>query len=134
MVKDKTKNTNKSQTLIQITKATILAVTLSLLMLLVFALFIRFVNISEKVILPVNQVIKIISLFIACFVALKNTNKGFLKGLIIGILYAIISYIVFSFLSGAISFGLTSFTDILFCGVIGGICGILAVNTRKRNN
>ena len=131
MVKENSKKLNSSS-VIQVMKGTIYSVCLSLVLILIFALFIRFVNISENMILPINQVIKIVSILTGCLICLKRTNKGFIKGFLIGIFYAILAYITFSFLSGTISFGLTSFTDILFCGIIGGLSGIIAVNISKK--
>lgn len=117
---------------LQVLKGCIVSTTISLMLILLFAVIIRFVNISEKVIMPINQIIKIVSIFLGCFLSLKNTNKGFIKGMLIGLCYAILSYMIFSFLSGSLAIAITSLTDMLFCVAIGGISGILSVNIRKK--
>lgn len=117
---------------LQVLKGCIISTTISLVLILLFALLIRFVNISEKIIMPINQAIKIVSIFVGCLFSLNNSNKGFIKGALIGLSYAILSYVIFSFLSGNLSIAITSLTDMLFCVAIGGISGILAVNIRKK--
>lgn len=133
MVKLKRKNNAivANSLILQILKGVIISTTISLMLILLFAVFIRFININEKLILPINQIIKILSLFIGCLFALRKSNKGFIKGLLIGVFYALFSYLIFSFLSGVMNFSLTSITDILFCGIIGGICGVFVVNVIK---
>ena len=110
-----------------------IAVSISLMLILLFALIIKFLNINDSWILPINQIIKIVSIFIGTFFALGNHNrqKGFLKGGLIGIIYTILAYSVFSILAGKFSFTLTSLTDMIFGGIIGGVCGIIVVNIRK---
>ena len=111
-----------------------IAVSISLMLILAFALIIKFLNINENWIMPINQIIKIVSIFIGTLFALNNgnKNKGFFKGFAIGIIYTILAYSVFSILAGEFSFSLTSITDMIFGGIIGGISGIIIVNLRKR--
>jgi len=122
----------KSNFWLSILKGTIYAITCSLILILIFALIIRFLNVPDGFIMPINQAIKIISLFLGSFLALRGSEKGFIKGLILGLLYSFLSYIIFSFLCGDFSFGLTTITDLLFSGLIGGICGIICVNIKSR--
>lgn len=114
-----------------IIKSSILAVTISLILILIFALVIRFFDISDKLISPINQAIKILSIFFGCLIGLKSSTKGLIKGIIIGFIYILLSYIIFSILSGTISFGVSSIIDILFACIVGGLSGMLAVNIRK---
>ena len=122
---------NKSEFWLSILKGTIYAITCSLVLILIFALLIRFLNIPDGYIMPINQAIKIISLFFGCFLSLRGKEKGFIKGIIIGILYSFLSYIIFSFLCGNFSFELTTITDLIFSAFIGGLCGIICVNTKS---
>ena len=111
-----------------------ISVSISLILILVFALVIKFLNINENLILPINQVIKIISIFFGVLFSFnsRNKNNGFLKGISIGVIYTILAYSVFSILAGEFAFTLTSLTDMLFGGLIGGISGIIIVNMKKR--
>lgn len=115
-----------------ILRGAMISVSISLVLILLFALLIKFFNISQSFILPINQVIKIISIFIGTLFAFgKVKEKGFLKGMLIGLIYTILAYSVFSILAGEFSFSLTSLTDMLFGAIIGGISGILVVNLKK---
>lgn len=110
-----------------------ISVSISLMLILLFALIIKFLNISENLILPINQIIKIISIFFGTLFAFgtNNKNRGFLKGFLIGVIYTVLAYMVFSILAGKFSFTITSLTDMLFGGIIGGISGIIVVNIKK---
>ncbi len=128
---EKTRRLEKSSGLIEILKATIFALIISMVLIIVFAIIIRFVNISDNIIMPVNQIIKGVSILLACIITLRGSKKGLIKGIIIGVLYSILSYIVFSVLSSTMTIGLTTITDLLFSAIIGGISGLVAVNIKK---
>ena len=123
---------NKIKFWLQILKGSLSSVSVSLVAILIFAVLIRFLNISDNFIMPINQVIKIVSIFVGVFLALKtNRSIGFVKGLLIGLFYTIIAYLVFSILAGNFGFNLTSFTDMVFGSIIGGISGIIIANLKK---
>lgn len=116
-----------------ILRGSCIAVSISLTLILIFALVIKFLNINDGWILPINQIIKIVSIFFGVLFAFNqyNKGKGFFKGLMIGVIYTVLAYGVFSILAGEFSFTLTSVSDMLFGGIIGGVCGIIVVNLRK---
>lgn len=120
---------------ISITKGSVCALCVSLLLVLVFAFLLKFTNISDSAIYPINMVIKGISVFLGVFVGLKKYKElGLVSGLLIGILYTIISFFVFSLLAGSMIFDLSFLTEIAFGGIIGGVCGIICVNLKKSSN
>ena len=59
---------------------------------------------------------------------------GLVSGLLIGICYTILAFLVFSLLGGSFVLDLTLLTDIVFGAIIGAICGIICVNLKKTNN
>ncbi len=123
---------DKKQAIVSLFSGTLLAIASTLIMILLFALMIRYFNISDNAIFPVNQVIKVISLFFGIMVALKKCNKnGFLKGILLGILYYILSTIVFSILQSSFSFKFNNLFDLILTTLIGGIVGIIVVNIKK---
>lgn len=130
-MKSAVKNTNKSMGL-QILKGSITSVSITLVLILLFALLIRFVNINEGVIMPVNQFIKIVSIFLGVYSALKfHKEKGWVKGMLIGAIYSVLAFVVFSILSSQLSFSMSTLLDILFSGIIGGLSGVIAVNMKN---
>lgn len=123
---------NKNNLFLSILKGAIVALSCTLILILIFALIIRFFNIYDNWIFPVNQVIKIISIFAGIITMFKSTNnKGFIKGLLFGIVYFLISFITFSILQTKISFDLGNFYDMLLTIFMSGLIGIIVVNIKK---
>lgn len=116
-----------------VVSGTVVAICLTLVFILLFALLIRFFNIPDGVIFPVNQVIKVVSMFIGAVIFLKKqNNRGFLKGLVLGLCYYILSFIVFSILQGSFSVTLSNVIDLLLTTLMGGIIGIIVVNVIRK--
>ena len=130
-----TKSTNMKHNLfLSIIKGSLAAISLTLILILVFALLIRFFNISDNWIFPVNQIIKIISLFVGIKTMIKgNVEKGFLKGILLGGGYFIISLLVFSILQGSLNFRMNNLYDFLLTMLMGGLIGIILVNVKRKN-
>ena len=111
---------------VKILKGCLVALSVALVGILLFALFLRFFNVSDVVIKIVNQIIKFLSVFFGVFVCLKKDySKKLLKGAIVGGLYTLTSYLVFSILVSTFSFGLSTLFDLLFATVSGMICAII---------
>ena len=114
---------------------TLVAICVSLILVLIFAFMLKFTNIPDKAIKPVNQIIKGISVFVGVFIGLKKTKElGLVSGLLIGFIYTILAFLTFSILSGSFTVDITFLTDIVFGAVIGAICGIICVNIKKSTN
>ena len=113
-------------------KGSLFAVAISLIAILLFAFIIKLTSISDAFIDPVNAAIKGISILMGCFYAFKNsTSGGLIKGVLIGVVYIIMSFFIFSILNGQLSFGKTFINDLLFGAIIGAICGVIAINLKK---
>ena len=125
----------KPKVWLNILKGSLVALSVSLVGILIFAFFIKYVAVPTEAIKPVNQVIKGISLLVGTFVALKKVNQmGLINGLLIGLCYTVIAFLVFSILDGNFEFNKTLVNDLLFGGIIGGICGVIAVNLKRKPN
>lgn len=122
----------KSSLLLSVLKGTLIALSCTLVLILIFAFIIRTITISDGLIKPINQIIKCVSILIGTFCALrKKREMGLIKGLFIGLLFTIVSFVVFSILDGNFDFNKTLINDFFFSGVIGSICGIIAVSVKK---
>ncbi|HOO23278.1 MAG TPA: TIGR04086 family membrane protein [Clostridia bacterium] len=121
----------EKQDIFDLLRGTIVAVIVSLVLVLIFALIVNLVDVSEKVIIPVNQAIKIISIFIGCFIGIRNRHQGIVKGGLIGLLYTFLSIFIFGIISKEVSFKLINLVDVAFGIVAGIVSGILSVNFRK---
>lgn len=108
----------------EVGKGIALAAVITLAIVLVFALFIKLFSIGSSVIVPVNQVIKVLAIFLGCFFCLKP-GKTALKGALCGLGAAIVTYFIFAAIAGAISFGWGTVLDFLFGALAGGISGAI---------
>lgn len=133
--KVKTETAGGKKILGAIIKGSLIALCFTLVGILIFAFILKFTNIPESVILPVNQVIKGVSVFMGVFIGLKKSKEmGLLSGLLIGLIYTFVAFLTFSILDGDFAFDKRLLNDVLFGSVMGAICGIICVNIKKTSN
>ncbi|MCK9574853.1 MAG: TIGR04086 family membrane protein [Clostridia bacterium] len=117
---------------VQVLKGAVIGVIISLILVLLFALIIKLTDISDSVITPINQIIKILSIFIGVYFALKNSYySGMFKGILVGLFYTVLSFLVFSALDGTFVLDTSFVNDLLFGGITGAISGIILVNLKR---
>ncbi|MGN0797763.1 MAG: TIGR04086 family membrane protein [Christensenellales bacterium] len=109
----------------------VIAVLVSVLLTLVFAIVLKFVNVSDEVIDGVNIAVRIISVVVGCFWAIKSTRYGIAKGLLIGVIYVLTSFLVFGLLAGSLSISTIKLVDFLSGIVTGIISAVVVVNVKK---
>ena len=97
---------------------------------LVFALLIRFLSISSAVIMPVNQVIKLLSVAAGCILCLRE--KPVLCGAAAGAGTALVTYFLFAAIAGSISFGWGNVADFAFGALAGAVGGAIGGVIRGR--
>ncbi len=126
---EKAKNLKTDVT--DVLKAVLFATLISLAMVLIFAIVIRFANVENKVIMPVNIAIKILSLLIGVMLAFKNPKNGLVKGAISGLVYMLFTFLIFSALTAFkdVSF---SWIDLITLPIAGAISGIITVNVKSK--
>ncbi|MBQ6728006.1 MAG: TIGR04086 family membrane protein [Clostridia bacterium] len=117
--------------LTSVIKATALSLISSLVGILLFALIVKLVALSDGTVKTVNQFIKVIAVFIGCFFSVKG-KLGIVKGGVSGALCTVLLYAVFALMSGSGIFSVQTLADMLFTAVVGGIAGIIAVNLRGK--
>lgn len=118
--------------ILTILKGSLNALIISLVAILVFAFIIKFTSISDGLIKPVNQIIKVLSVLFGCFIALKNTENNLLKGVLIGGAYTILAFVLFSALNGKFELTVSLLLDMLFGGFVGLISAIITNILKKR--
>ena len=112
-------------------KAVLFATLISLALVLVFAIVIRFADVKTSVIMPVNIAIKILSLLIGVMLGFKNPQNGLVKGAISGLVYMLLTFLIFSALDGFKDVAF-SWIDLITLPVAGAISGIITVNLKSR--
>ena len=131
-MKEKLKKINLT-TIINVLKASLVGVVVSILLVLLFAFVLKFVDLNSGTISLVDQIIKVLSVFIAIVMLNKaNDESLLLKGILVGAVYSIITFIVFSILNGGFNVGLGVLTDIAFSALVGGVSAILLNIVKKK--
>ena len=78
-------------------KGAIIGLILTILSVLIFAVMVKQFGLSDGVIAVVNQTVKVISIFVAAFLASRNTDDAkVIAGTMAGVLFVIFGYLVFS--------------------------------------
>lgn len=109
-----------------ICKGVLIAVVLTLLFILGFALVVQLAGLNSNVITPVMQVVKVICIFVAVAIAIKPAkSKGWLYGALVGLLYMILTFLIFSLIDGKFSIGLNALSDLLFQSLVGLVSGVM---------
>lgn len=114
-------------------KSAIIGVILSIILVLLLAFILKFVNMSDNALSYSNLVIKLISIFVAVLIfSRSNKEKLILKGALLGAIYIIVAFVVFSILNHSFNLGISFLLDILFglcCGVASGV----VINLFRKN-
>lgn len=127
---------NKSSFLLLVFKSALKGVLVSIILVLIFAFILKFINLNDNVISAIDEVIKIISIFVSVISLVKKSPyKILLKSALVGAVYIFITLLVFSALRGKLVFNFASVIDILLGAVTGIIISIiLSVFVKEKVN
>lgn len=119
---------------LSIIKSCLLGIITTLIGVVLLAVVLKFADLSTNLISWINNIIKVISIFVI-MVTLKRSNgeKLLLKGIFAGVFYAIISFVVFSVLNKNFSFNLSFVYDLLFAVIVALIASIVLNLLGKKN-
>ena len=112
-------------------KAVLFATLISLALVLIEAIVIKFSSIPLKAIMPINIAIKLASIFLGCLIGFKNKQNGILKGVIAGLVYMLLTFFIFAALN-AFKDVKFSWIDLITLPVAGALSGIVAVNIKSK--
>lgn len=109
----------------------VISLCVTIVGVLLFALVVKFLSLSSSAVLIGNTVIKLLSIFLGNFLGIKEKVDGALKGAFSGVIYVLLSYFIFSLLSGEGLFAGINIVGVLFGVIVGLISGIISVNLHK---
>ena len=108
------------------------ALVITLASVLIFAVLVKFAGISSTVIKPVTQAIKVVSIFLGVLIVVKSIEKhAWIHGAILGLIYTVLSFFLFSIIDGNFSITSGLLIDTLFATAIGLISALL-IRFRKK--
>lgn len=117
---------NKSNFILQMIKSSVIGVVVSILLVLLLAFVLKFIEIPDRVITIIDEVIKIVSIFVAVISLVKKSPyKILFKGFLVGALYSVLTFVVFSALGGSYVVSIATIIDVVLGGVVGAIVAIL---------
>ncbi|MBQ8468821.1 MAG: TIGR04086 family membrane protein [Clostridia bacterium] len=112
-------------------KAISISLIISFALVIIFALAIKYLLLPDSTIIPVNLAIKAISVILGTIIITKDRSGGLKKGLLFGLIYTAISFLIFSAISAKFALDYTIFLDLLFSMSVGAIVGVIRVNSKK---
>ncbi len=112
-----------------VVKGAALALALSFLTTVVFAVILRFASGGERLVYPITQTLKALSLCIGALVFVRG-EKGWLKGMGVGLVFTALSYLAFSSLGGDFSLSWLIIVELAISLTIGALGGIVGVNLK----
>ena len=127
-VGSKTKSIAKENIVFDFVKGLIVSIILSFALIIVFALFIKWLDLSDVWIVPITLLIKAISVLLGSIIAIKGTSRGLIKGAVFGTIYILFAFVIFGTLAGSFSFDVGLLLDFAFAALLGAIVGIIKVN------
>ena len=114
----------------EIIKGVALALGLSFLGVIIIASLLPATGMEERVLYPLVQTVKVVAVFIGA-IATVRSDKGLLKGAVVGLLFTALSYLTFSAIGGDFSLSWLILCETLLCVASGGIAGAIAVNVKR---
>ena len=116
---------------LDVLKAVLFATLISLALVLIEAIVIKFSSIPLSAIMPMNIAIKLVSIFVGTLIGFKNKQNGILKGAIAGLVYMLLTFFIFAALS-AFKDVKFSWIDLITLPIAGALSGIVAVNLKSK--
>lgn len=117
---------NNFSGLLSIMKCCLIGIVATLLGTIIFAVILKFANLSSTFISYINDFIKVVSIFIVITCVKRNNGERLLfKAILAGLIYAFLSYIIFSILNGRFVFNLSFLYDLLFAVIVSMIVSVI---------
>lgn len=114
-----------------ILRAALIALLISLVLVLLFALVVRAASLDGTALVVGNYVIKALSVLLGACIGFRTPSGGAVKGGLTGLLYTLLSVFVFAVADGFKSANF-NFVDLLTTVIAGIVAGIIAVNLPRR--
>ncbi len=110
-------------------KGALIAMVFTVAVVLLFALIIKETGMADETVAVIDQIIKIGGIIVASYFAIRGlAEKQWLVGGMAGILFVVLSYLVFSLVEGMFGNVALLFSDILMGLLIGLVFAIIAAN------
>lgn len=121
--------TSSLQSIWTILRGIIAAVAATVLGVVLFALAIRWLGVSDTVISVMNQALKLAAIFIGTRACVgRGGTGGIMKGAVVGLAYMMLGILGYAFLSGLELDPAAYLADLGMGVAAGGLCGVIMAN------
>ena len=118
---------------LSILKSCLIGIVVTLIGIVFFAIVLKFADLNSTVITAVNNIIKALAIFFMVFFLKKSGNgKLIVKALVAGLIYAVLSFLIFSIMNGGFVFNLSILYDLLFALIVSVIAAVILNLTSKK--
>ncbi|HJD05962.1 MAG TPA: TIGR04086 family membrane protein [Candidatus Onthoplasma faecipullorum] len=118
---------------LSILKCCLIGIVVTLIGIVFFAIVLKFADLNSTVITAVNNIIKALAIFFMVFFLKKSGNgKLIVKALVAGLIYAVLSFLIFSIMNGGFVFNLSILYDLLFALIVSVIAAVILNLTSKK--
>jgi len=117
-----------NKNMINILKGSALSIVVTLILLFIFSIVLTYTSVQESLIAPVVIVITAISILAGSSISsLKIKKNGLVNGALVGLIYILVIYLIFSITGSGFMLNITSIIMVvsaIIAGIIGGIIGV----------
>ena len=114
-------------------KGVCVATGATLLCMVLLALVVVFLRISDNALFLMNQLAKVASIFAGAYFAVgPGGQRGFVTGAAVGFVYMVLGYSVYWAFHGSVSAPLVMLCEMLLGAVLGALSGAVVANLRPK--
>lgn len=123
---------NKNSNFINVARGSIIAITITLVCLVIFSGILANTEVAESTINPVIILVTAVSIFVGSIMSVSRISKrGIINGGIVGMIYFLAIYILSGIVNSNFSINISGII-LIICGILAGMLGgIVGVNIKK---
>lgn len=123
---------NKNSNFINVARGSIIAITITLVCLVIFSVILANTEVAESAINPVINLVTAVSIFVGSIMSVSRISKrGIINGGIVGMIYFLAIYILSGIVNSNFSINISGII-LIICGILAGMLGgIVGVNIKK---
>lgn len=123
---------NKNSNFINVARGSIMAITITLVCLVIFSVILANTEVAESTINPVIILVTAVSIFVGSIMSVSRILKrGIINGGIVGMIYFLAIYILSGIVNSNFSINISGII-LIICGILAGMLGgIVGVNIKK---
>lgn len=120
--------------IMDVVRSVVFALAIAVVLVIIAAIILQFTSMPDSAIMPINIVIKLLSLAGGTLLGIKSASRGALKGIVIGAFTLLFSYFIFSAINGSMTECGITYIDAITMLLSAVVSGVIAVNVKGKAN